>query len=224
LPQPNEILSAKADGLKRTAVLGHGISARMSGVNREQVFMASSWARFNEYEDVLASTDLLALVIPKLAKNPSHWKWTILASHSGLQGALVCAVQDSTKTAVLTNRSARETLDWLETPEGDEPDQRLLEWPKLLRKFRKKYPCAAMTVPQLKDMKRLHEEFRNNFTHFIPRGWSIEIAGLPRIIATAVDLIELAMQQHQVTVNLSGNMKRRLTRNLEDARLGLSRV
>jgi hypothetical protein len=183
--------------------------------------MADDWVRFTEYEDVLASTDLLALVVPTLTKNPSGWKWTILAAHSGLQGALVCALQDSTKTNILTNRSARETLSWLQTLEGDKPVQYLLECPELLRKYRKRYPCTAMTAQQLKDVKRFHKEFRNNFTHFAPQGWSIEIAGLPRIVGTALDLLEIAMRQHQVDVHLSGSMKERLARNLEVARAGL---
>jgi hypothetical protein len=162
--------------------------------------------------------------VPNLTKNPSGWKWTILAAHSGLQGALVCALQDISKTNILKNRSARETLNWLETLEGGQPVQYLLEFPELLGKYRKKYPCTAMTVQQLKDMKRFHKEFRNHFTHFVPQGWSIEIGGLPRIFGTALDLLEMAMQQHQVEVHLSGNMKRRLARNLAAARSGLLTV
>lgn len=186
--------------------------------------MADDWVRFTEYEDVLASTDLLALVVPSLTKNLSGWKWTILAAHSGLQGALVCALQDSTKTNILKNRSAKETLSWLQTLEGDPPVPYLLECPELLRKYRKKYPCTVMTPQQLKDMKRFHREFRNNFTHFAPQGWSIEIAGLPRIVGTALDLLEMAMQQQQVEVQLDENMKRRLAGNLEVARAGLLTV
>jgi hypothetical protein len=183
--------------------------------------MAGTWVRFNEYEDVLASSDLLALVTPKLAKTPSQWKWTILAAHSGLQGALICALQDSTRTNILNNRSAGETLAWLEKAEGDQPMQFLLECPELLRKYRKKYPCTEMTAQKLKDLKRLHKDFRNAFTHFVPRGWSIEIAGLPRIVGAALDVIEAAMQQHQVAVHLNGNMTRRLAKNLDVARSAL---
>ena len=51
--------------------------------------MAGGWVRFDEYEDVLASTDLLAMVAPNLQRHPSNWKWMSLAAQNGLQGALV---------------------------------------------------------------------------------------------------------------------------------------
>jgi hypothetical protein len=37
--------------------------------------LAEGWVRFDEYEDVLASTDLLAMVAPNLRRHPSNWKW-----------------------------------------------------------------------------------------------------------------------------------------------------
>jgi len=36
----------------------------------------------------------------------------------------------------------------------------------------------------------LREDVRNNFEHFIPTGWSIEISGMPEIVSDLVDVIE----------------------------------
>jgi hypothetical protein len=80
--------------------------------------MTEEWVRFNEYEDVLASTDLLALVAPSLGEQPSNWKWMIIAAHNGLQGALVCAIKDTSGTNVLKRKSAKERLTWLDNPVG----------------------------------------------------------------------------------------------------------
>ena len=52
---------------------------------------SKDYARFDEIEDVLASTDLMALVAPLVKKKPSCWKWMIMATHNALQGAMVCA-------------------------------------------------------------------------------------------------------------------------------------
>ena len=41
-------------------------------------------------EDVLASLDLLALVLPLTGKQPFLWKWAIIAAHSSFQGAMAC--------------------------------------------------------------------------------------------------------------------------------------
>jgi hypothetical protein len=183
--------------------------------------LAADWVRFDEYEDVLASTELLAIVAPNLRKQPSNWKWMILAAHNGLQGALVCAIQDTSGTSILDKKSATKVLNYLETPEGDMPQQRLADFTTLFRKYRKKYPCNG-TIQQLKQIRRLHQEFRNNFAHFVPAGWSIEVAMLPQIVESALDLIEAAMQQEQVVMHLSGNRKRRLQRNLAATRAALA--
>jgi hypothetical protein len=90
----------------------------------------------------------------------------------------------------------------------------------LFRKYRRRYPCKG-TIQQLKQIRRLHQEFRNDFAHFVPKGWSIELAGLPAIIETALKLIEEAMKQDQVVMRLSGNRKRRLERNLVATRTAL---
>ncbi len=148
----------------------------------------------------------------------------MLAAHDALQGAMVCAVQNTSCTNILNKQSEKETLDWLDKLEGDEPAQYLADFLTLLKKYRKKYPSSAITADQLNDIRKLHNQFRNNFAHFTPKGWSIEIAMLPKIIGNALNLVEMAMHQHQVTIHLSGNMKRRLAKNLTVTRAGLTDV
>jgi hypothetical protein len=177
--------------------------------------------RIDEYTDVLSSTDLLALMGPRPRKSPSDWKWMILAAHNGVQGALVCAIQDSSSTNILSRQSAAEMLNWLDTLEGDRPKEQLADFSLLIKKFRKKYP-AALTLGQHHKVLKLHREFRNKFSHFTPTHWSIEISMLPTLLENAIDLIETAMKQDQVTVRTNGNFKRRLSRNLATARAALS--
>jgi hypothetical protein len=179
------------------------------------------WITFNERDDVITSTDLLALVAPTLKTSPKNWKWVILAAHSGMQGALVCAIQDSTRTNILEKRSAAATLAWLDNPTGVHPSQYLDRYPALIKKYRKKYPDCSITLQQHKDLKKLHTEFRNQFTHFAPMQWSIEVVGLPRIAKAALDLIEDAVQKHQVEIHLTCNMKKHLAENLKVIREAL---
>jgi hypothetical protein len=183
--------------------------------------MAGKWLRVDEHTDVLSSTDLLALVGPRLRKSPSDWKWMILAAHNGVQGALVCAIQDSSGTNILSRQSAIEMLNWLDTLEGDRPKEHLADFGMLVKKFRKKYP-AALTPEQHRKVLKLHREFRNKFAHFTPTHWSIEISMLPTLLENALDLIETAMQQDQVTARTNGNFKRRLSGNLAATRTALT--
>jgi hypothetical protein len=211
--------------LKRNGAMAVAMERRRVGSTGGRIeLMAGDWVRFDEYEDVLASTDLLAIIAPGLREQRSRWKWMILAAHNALQGAIVCAIQDSTGTNVLNREPAIKMLNWLDTNEGEPPREYLADFITLLKKYRKTCTNAGVTARQLKNMKKLHREFRNIFAHFTPKHWSIEAVGLPAIIESALDLIETAMQQHQVVVHMSGNRKRRLDENLSITRAALASI
>jgi hypothetical protein len=185
--------------------------------------MARGYVSYDEIEDVLTSTDLLALVIPKLNEHPAHWKWAIIAAQNGLQGAIVCALHDSIGASVLSEKSTAAVLDWHDKPQGKYPRERLAEFWTLFRRFCRQNPSLKEKIArlQIRDIHKLHRHFRNNFEHFTPKTWSIEKAGLPRIIGTAIDFIEIAMQNNRVVYRLTGNKITRLKNNFTVARAGL---
>lgn len=185
--------------------------------------MVRDYITYDEIEDVLTSTDLLALLGPKLNKEPAFWKWAIIAAQNGLQGALVCALDDGVGVSVLTGKSARAVLAWHANRSGDYPPERLADFWTLFKRFCRSPQTRQqkLTRLQIKDIFLLHRHFRNNFEHFTPKTWSIEKAGLPRIIGTALDFIECAMRQDKVTRRLTGNKTRRLQENLHEARVSL---
>ena len=71
-----------------------------------------------------------------------------------------------------------------------------------------------LTYQQRRDIRRLHREFRNNFIHFIPQGWSIEKVVLPRIIRAALDAAEALMRRDYVTRLLDVDRQERLQARL----------
>jgi|SRR5579884_138284 len=184
--------------------------------------MPTDYVQFDELEDVLSSLDLLALTVPLVKEQPSYWKWVIIAAHSGLQGAMVCALRDSAGISILNRKSAREMLEWRKTGIGERPKEFLADFMTLLRRCRKAscmegHPLT-LSGPQVDDVTYLHGEFRNQFAHFIPIGWSIEIAGLPRIIRAAIDATETLMAHPRVARKLTGNRTRRLADRISVAR------
>ncbi len=179
-----------------------------------------SYARFDEIENVLASLDLLATLTPlvKKRRSRSQWKWIIVAAHDALQGALVCAVADTTGTNVLSKKSAKKMLDWLNDTSKEYPGEYMADFGALLKR-------AAITLPSgdAKDIRKLHG-MRNEFAHFTPKAWSIELAGLPRIINAALRLIERLMQSDPVQYRMTGNRKRRVRFNMKSAKTALGMV
>jgi hypothetical protein len=183
-----------------------------AGQQEEEVSLADpidDYIDFDEIGDVLASVDVIAVLAPTLSDNPLRWKWVILAAHSAMQGAMVCAYADSANTSILKKQSEAERLEWLgadEDTRGPYPGEWLADFKDLLRKcLRGSHDCAplVLTKAQRKDIDRLHQ-FRNGFTHFTPKGWAIEQVGLPRIIGVALDIVEELINRDQVILNRSG--------------------
>jgi hypothetical protein len=180
---------------------------------------------YDKIEDVLSSTDLLRLIAPKLKKEPALWKWAVIAAQNGLQGAIVCALHDGVGASVLKEKSAQDLLRW-HSARHQVPypkHLKLADFWTLVRRFCRQNPSAKERVSrqQMRDIHKLHAHFRNGFEHFQPQAWSIEKVGLPRIILTAVEFIEIAMASSTVKHRLTGNRTRRLRKNLTEARASL---
>ncbi len=172
---------------------------------------------FDEIENMLATMDMLAIIAPrvKLRRQQTLWKWIVVGAHDALQGALVCAVNDTTGTRVLSKRSAKEMLNWLEDTSQKFPGEFMAHFDMLLK--RSKIKLAAQ---DRRDVKKLHE-FRNDFVHFTPKTWAIEMAGLPRIVGCALRVAAELMQQGQVQIKMTGNKKRRLRERVEAINIAL---
>jgi hypothetical protein len=175
---------------------------------------------FDEREDVIASLDLLGLLVSKVDKNPRYWKWVIIAAQSALQGSLVCTLSGTAGIGALRKDLQAKWLDWFDHRSGPTPCTRLesfktlLEWacnPK--RMVNSEAAPLKLSASQTRDLHKLHDHLRNQFTHFTPMGWTIVTADLPRIVLTSVEIAENVMLNHfHVRMHLSGNQIRRIER------------
>ena len=181
---------------------------------------SSDYIRFDEIEDVVVSAELVAHLAPLLDTHPSYWKWVIVAAHNAMQGAMVCALADSTGTSVL-DESAKKVLDWLNAGmSGDSPDENLASFRRLLNRCTSgPEPLLRLTPQQCQDITQLHDDLRNKFTHFLPQGWSILKADLPRIIITAMGAVESLMSRFPMETRVHGeSQSERLNRALQDCK------
>ena len=77
---------------------------------------------------------------------------------------------------------------------------------------------------QLKQLAMLHK-FRNTFSHYAPKSWSIEAAGLPNIVETALDGTEhLMLNADYIRIQITGNQKRAIEHSFQTARVGLAHM
>lgn len=183
---------------------------------------SEGYIRFGQFEDVLASVELVAILAPTLDDNPLRWKWVVIAAHSAMQGAMVCAYADISNTSILQERSRRKMLAWLNTDKdnaGPMPDGWLADFMDLLKKcIRGSEMCTplVLTRSQCRDIRRLNTH-RNWFSHFKVQGLLIQQAGLPSMISVALYAVEELM----IRVTLDDEQREDLRDALGAARAAL---
>lgn len=150
-----------------------------------------NWLRVDEATDVLGSLRHCLRCRTIAQDDQLAWKWFMLALHSALQGACVCHLTTTTQPiGPLTKRNTEEWLTWLENGNtGPAPKVYLLPLPDLLKRVRKVNSAGdgsnsfqvIISDQDLAWLTGFHEVLRNQFVHFEPMGWSVELSGLPSL-------------------------------------------
>ncbi|HYC99564.1 hypothetical protein [Brevundimonas sp.] len=173
---------------------------------RREMTEDAIWIRTDEAEDVAASVRHVMRCRVLAGEDPQAWKWMALALHAALQGALVChLVTTASPLGVVTDRNAQEWADYFEKSRTDRecrpPETRLLDLPELIKLARK--PRSAgdgrdalirVSDAELVWLRRFHADIRNQFVHFEPMGWSVEVSGLASLAALISRIIEDTIQ------------------------------
>ena len=147
---------------------------------------SSSYLRTDEQEEAVRSLEFAEVQARTLSTDAYAWKWVLIALHNAAQGFMVLALWNGNGLLAMRPKVAKK---WLEAYRsgGPYPADKLDEFLNLYVKS--KDPANFHTVgagPFVPigshdlSMSQLNE-FRNTFTHFTPKGWSLELAGLPLI-------------------------------------------
>ena len=162
------------------------------------------WLQIDEFDDVRASLLMLESALGCIEQDKVFWKWSILATHSAVQGACVCFLTRTDGGGALDKRSEMSLLAYHNQSSQmasskkynrdrklgslDYPKTRVASLPELLRRLPQKWKVEIPKNSEMPsngvrnlDFQRLHN-FRNKLTHFESVSWSLEIEGLPRII------------------------------------------
>lgn len=156
--------------------------------------MSETWIQVDEAQDVAASIRHALRSAQFVGDDPHAWKWVVLALHSALQGACVCHLTETASPLGAVNKkNEREWLEYFESsrsdPKAPEPNTHLMALPELLKKCRKPGsaggPCGSTAIQisdsELEWLTRFHSRIRNQFTHFEPQTWILEVSGIPSI-------------------------------------------
>ncbi|MEE8432765.1 MAG: hypothetical protein V3S16_16065 [Candidatus Desulfatibia sp.] len=162
------------------------------------------WLRFTAETNALDFLERAGEFIQQTESDIKAWKWVILSLHGALYGFAICACRSTdyeniihrTKKGVERLISFDDALricqdsEWMGTLGGGKP--------------------LEPTESQQYSIKMLKKSLRNNFEHYIPKGWSIEIHGLPIIAIDILDIIRFLSVETFRYQHLNQSQRRRI--------------
>lgn len=153
--------------------------------------MSEIWLRTDEREDAIASLKLYVDALSKVRADIVYWKWAIVSLHSAVQSLMAFHLGFGNDLLVMTQEDAEA---WLEAHESGAayPETKMDSFLNLYKKIKKHDVLGYKFSPsgqQGASIKRLNW-FRNEFVHFMPKGWSIEMSGMPGICLDNLNIMK----------------------------------
>lgn len=155
--------------------------------------MADKWLRLDEVGNAIDNLEMVAHFLGQL-DSERKWKWIIIAGHQALYGFAICCIQGTDPQRVID-------------PKSKPPNERLISiWEAIKRcknpdwlPFTGSRPLN--TSPAENDaIQKLVETFRNEFEHFTPKHWSIEVSGMPALLEHLLRVVRfLALESDSIT-------------------------
>jgi hypothetical protein len=153
------------------------------------------WLRLTEETSALDFLEQGAKHIQETESNRTAWKWVIICLYGALYGFAISACRGTSDTSVLMGKKLF-------------PFDKALKLCKGLRIKRYGAPLA-LTASQAKSIKKL-KKLRDDFEHFQPAGWSIEIHGMPKIAIDILDVIRFLAIDASMFSHLKDAQKKRI--------------
>ena len=162
------------------------------------------YLRTDEESEAANAMQMAAQFASGAAADQHLWRWIIIALHSAAQGAMVLSLRHGNGLLALSDENYAAWMaayEKSETPPPEKLDNYLNLYKKVKRREWGQISGNTRFVPigtEGGDIKRLNS-LRNEFIHFTPKGWSLEVDGLPRIaLATARLISFLALETTNV--------------------------
>ena len=162
------------------------------------------YLRTDEEAEAANAVKMAAQFADSAHEDPHLWRWIIIAMHNAAQGVMVLSLRHGNGLLALTDECY---AAWMQAHEKHEapPPEKLDSYLNLYKKVKhtqwgqigsnKRF---VATGSEGTDIKRLNS-LRNDFIHFTPKGWSLEVDGLPRICLSTARLISfLALESQNV--------------------------
>jgi len=153
-----------------------------------------------------------------------RWFFAITDVHQALTAALVETLSGTAGIGALPTKLQKQWLDYFEARRAADiqppVDDRVITFGELLDRARDPANCHNMqgtltlTEDEKQDLLSLND-FRNDLAHVKPRGWSLEIAGLPRIFGAAAKTMRQLFDMASLRLHLEEGEIERVERAID---------
>jgi hypothetical protein len=151
------------------------------------------WLRLSEEKNAIDYLEKAAIFIKSVSENYNDWKWVIIGLHGALYGFAIAACRGTDSRSVVTKKGHLISF-WQALKRCQDPNHmKMLIHSKHL----------ILTENQKESIEALKSEFRNEFEHFKPKGWSIEIHGMPEIAIDVLEVIRFLALETNTYVHLN---------------------
>ena len=153
------------------------------------------WLHTDEYQEVVSTLKSCRHFLARTDYDVTYWKWVFISLHSVVQGCMVIALTRSDSFGAI---NAEKERAWREAyAKGNvlpSEQSNLLSFLDLYGKIKKKGAIQNTSVDrfvlkgsQTRSIKALNS-VRNDFIHFTPKGWALELSGAPKIALDCLDV------------------------------------
>lgn len=157
------------------------------------------WLITSEYEDVVVSLQETEHQLGRIREGHSQgWKWATIALANACCGALVCNLSGSMQIGALTRCHAEKMIAAFEANSNlPAPKSVKLADPReLFKRARRMDRRLEVAGPPLKLNSKKIQSFyrlihlRNQFSHFEPMGWTVQVAVFPPVYFDVLEIIK----------------------------------
>lgn len=161
------------------------------------------YLEFSEVDNALDYLERAHYYLDRVKTKVEAWKWVVITLHGTLYGFAICALKGTNpdRVAITTKRGIKRLINFDEALKRCQDPNRMnqLVYSRTLQ----------LTDQQRKSIRHLRETFRNNFEHYIPMSWYIEIHGMPQMAIDVLEVVHfLALECGNVL--LTQNQKRKI--------------
>lgn len=147
--------------------------------------------RVNEISEPLNAIKMAREFLDHAGQDTYYLKWALIAIHNALQGFMVLALKGTCSLPVIKWKEEYKEKNTYEIL--SDPDKQLISFLELFKRIKQKrymqnnafQDTCGITTKSIRDINNV----RNDFIHYLPKGWSIGIKGLARRLMDSLTVI-----------------------------------